>query len=228
MGSLPEPVCCRRSAYEALAHEVARLDQPGALLRAATAIAMHELKEADPRLVDVQLESWAGQVRSRLQGRSARAVMAHVDTLLFEELGFVGDAEDYYNPFNSYLPLVLERRRGIPITLSLVYCELMWRLGVKAEGLNTPGHFLVMVVDPSSGTRTCLDPFHQGRVMDIDDVSLLIAQATGELIETDPEQVIATPRVWLMRMLANLEGVFMQSARSDDATAMREMAGLVG
>lgn len=227
MEHVPEPMSCRKRAYAAFAEEVERLDMPGALLRAATAISLHELEQAEVRVVENQIDEWASLVRDRLNSRNTRAAMAHLHTLMFEELGFDGAREDYYNPYNSYLPLVLEMRRGIPITLSMIYCALAWRLGLDAEGINTPGHFLVLVTDPADGSRTCIDPFNAGRMLDGDDVALLVAQVTGEPTETDPLAATAAPRVWLRRMLANLEAIFSQQKRLNDAIAMQEMARLL-
>jgi regulator of sirC expression with transglutaminase-like and TPR domain len=218
---------CRRPAYDLFAGEVTRLQTPGALLRAATAISLHELEGADTGVVENQIDQWAATVGERLNSRSTPAALAHLHTLMFDELGFDGAREDYYNPYNSYLPLVMEMRRGIPITLSLVYCAVAWRLGLHAEGLNTPGHFLVLVTDPADGSRTCVDPFNGGRVLDLDDVALLVMQVTGEPIETDPLRATATPGLWLRRMLANLEAIFSQQKRLNDAIAMQEMTRLL-
>jgi regulator of sirC expression with transglutaminase-like and TPR domain len=111
---------------------------------------------------------------------------------LYVEAGFRGNTDDYYDAANSYLDLVLERRRGIPITLAVVLMEVGRRLGLVIEGVNTPGHFLVR------HAGTLLDPFAGGAEVD---AALLPTEA---LEPAGPWQVLA-------RMLANLKGIFLNA-----------------
>ena len=160
--------------------EEIRLDQ-AALLLAAT---------ARPAL-DVA----AGLVR--LDDLAAACPEPTIDGLrhrLFTVEGFRGNDVDYYDPANSYLDQVLERRMGIPITLALVLMEVGRRLGVVVEGLNTPGHFLVR------HGGVVLDPFAGAVEVDVAGLSPAALEPVG-------------PRVVLARMLANLKHVFV--ARND-------------
>jgi len=225
----PSPRCCHPRAFEVFAGQLARLDSsPDALLYAAVAIGMHELPEADPLIVDRQISELAETVRDRVHNPSIQSLLAHGHALLFEELGFTGNAEDYYNPTNSYLPLVLETRRGIPISLALVYVEVMRRLGVWAEGVAAPGHFLVAVHDRGNDAVVYIDPFHGGRLLTEHEVHDMVQQlASVPLPHTPGLLPTAAPRLWLARMLRNLQAIFAQINRPRDFTAMRELAALL-
>jgi len=223
------PRCCHPRAYDVFAGQLARLDSsPDALLYAAVAIGMHELPEADPVIVDRQISELAEAIRRRVRHPSIQSLLAHGHEVLFEELGFAGNADDYYNPANSYLPLVLETRRGIPISLALVYVEVMRRLGVWAEGVAAPGHFLVAVHDRGNDEVVYIDPFHGGRLLREDEVHHMVEQlASIPLPHTPGLLPAAGPRVWLARMLRNLQAIFAQFNRPNDFGAMRELAALL-
>lgn len=123
---------------------------------------------------------------------------------LFDELGFQGNRRDYGDPENSFLDAVIERRVGIPITLSVLMMEVGRRIGVTVHGVGMPGHFLVM-----DGTRDGVwcDPFHGGALYDSEGCRRLFAQVHGNargfsralLAPTDSRAIVS-------RMLANLEG----------------------
>lgn len=140
----------------------------------------------------------------------------------FRELGFHGNSSDYYDVKNSLLPDVLERRTGIPITLTLVWCEIARRAGVFARGVGFPGHFVARVdeLKPLSGrARTppvFVDPFHGGRILesvDARDLALLDA---------------ATSRATLVRMLNNLKAIWSKRGEhTRAATVMGHIALLV-
>jgi regulator of sirC expression with transglutaminase-like and TPR domain len=126
---------------------------------------------------------------------------------LFEEQGFAGNAEDYFDPRNSFLNDVLERRLGIPITLSLVLIEVGRRLGLEMEGIGLPGHFI-------TGARVgdehvLLDPFNGGAVLTGEACRELAARALGRPVRLTAEQFRpVTKRQFLVRMLANLKGIY--------------------
>ena len=160
------PVHCRGEAYRLFAAQLPRIEQPDALLRAAAAISLHELRDAELGDVVARVERITDTVRQRVRTCNPRTILAHAHAVLFEEMGFTGNAEDYYNPRNSYVPAVLETRRGIPITLALIYNSVLAPLGVAVVGINAPAHFLVSVDIDADGNRMLVDPFHAGRVWD--------------------------------------------------------------
>src|SRR4051812_23509410 len=114
------PLCCSPRAYRLLTAQLAAISSPDALLNGAVAISMHQMEDADPAAVDATIQSYADIIRSRVRGNQPQAMLAHLHEFLFEEEGFRGNTDDYYNPANSYLPAVLKSHQGLPITLSLV------------------------------------------------------------------------------------------------------------
>jgi regulator of sirC expression with transglutaminase-like and TPR domain len=124
------------------------------LAQAALLIAAQEYEGLDVRSYQVRLDEMGRGLRERLEDeqRPERAVMA-LNHYLFQELGFRGNSEQYYDARNSYLNEVLDRRTGIPITLSLVYIEVGRRAGLEVEGVGLPGHFVVRVQTPARGPR---------------------------------------------------------------------------
>ena len=119
--SLFEPMHCRLDAYTALRDQLPWLGSTDGLVRAAVAVSMHELSEADLIGVETTLDGLADQVRERVVGNSPRALVAHAHQVLFEDARFRGNLGDYHDPANSYLPTVLKTRLGLPITLTLIY-----------------------------------------------------------------------------------------------------------
>lgn len=136
---------------------------------------------------------------------------------LFVELDFHGNEEDYYDPKNSLLPDVIERRMGIPISLALVYCEVAKRASVRARGVPFPGHFLVRL--DGGPTRDGLepplyvDPYFRGRILDRAALDTLLARVAGQAgakPEMRPEYLTpATPRAILLRWLHNLRATYL-------------------
>src|SRR6476660_8446250 len=184
MAPMKLPVCCSPGAFELLGKAAASIESPDALLNGAVAIAMHQMDEVDAASVDAQLQGYADTVRARVRGRQPQALLAHLHAVLFEEEGFRGNTEDYYHPANSYVPAVLETKRGLPITLSLIYKVVADRLGLRAWGVGLPGHFLVAVDaddvvrapaakgkhkngghEPAVREPMLVDPFAAGRIL---------------------------------------------------------------
>ncbi len=134
----------------------------------------------------------------------ARALGEH----LYGELGFRGNDADYYDPRNSYLNEVLDRRVGIPITLAVIYQDVARRAGVRATGVNFPGHFLVRIDAPGE-TPLFVDPFHGGGILAREALCELWAQVTGFAGDVEDKVLAATTsRQTLLRMLMNLRGVY--------------------
>ena len=137
--------------------------------------------------------------------------------LLFVDLGLAGDRETYDDPANSYLDRVLDRRRGIPISLSVILMEVARRCWIRLEPVGLPAHFLVR--DPTE-PDLFIDAFDGGRRLDHDDCEQIIRRATGGAGRLTPEMLATTPP-WavLARMLANLDRSFEQ--RDDRAGLVR-------
>lgn len=134
---------------------------------------------------------------------------------LFDERGFAGNLDDYYDPENSFLHRVLERRLGIPISLSVVVLEVGRRAGIRLEGVGMPGHFLVRAVDSDA----LVDAFAGGRVLDEDAAEARFRAVTGAGPEVHfgPELLPAVgPHDILDRMLANLAGIYRARSAGRD------------
>jgi len=226
MVPMRKPLHCRRRAHELFRAQLADLDAPGALLRAAVAVSMHELADADPLAVESRIDEYAARVCERVKTGEARAYLAHLHAVLFEEEGFCGEEGSYYDPQNSYLPVVLERKRGLPIALTLLYKEVGERVGLAVEGVNAPGHFLAAV--EADGHRMLVDPFGAGRVLTRDEAFARIARVSGRTLPQDDDILRpASPRQWLARMIQNLLHVFSQRDRDRDVAAMLELRDLL-
>lgn len=145
-----------------------------------------------------------------------------LNNYLFRELGFSGDADNYYDPRNSFLNEVLVRKTGIPITLSILYIEIGQRLGLKLKGVSFPGHFLVKI--RVTGGELVLDPFDRGRSLSEEDLRERLARFTGEqAAQTLPLEDLlesASPRQILARLLRNLKAIYLEAKQFDQALAV--------
>jgi regulator of sirC expression with transglutaminase-like and TPR domain len=151
------------------------VNAPGTeLARAALVIARIEFPKLDPEPSLMRLDAMGDAARTAIADHVAATgdntlvgAIKTINRYLFDELGFEGNREKYDDPRNSCLNEVLDRRTGIPITLSVVYLEVARRAGVAMEGVNFPRHFLIRCADQSGPGKTglILDPFHGGMIM---------------------------------------------------------------
>ncbi len=152
-----------------------------------------------------------------LASEPAEHQAARLATHIFGTLGFRGNEKDYYDPRNSLLADVLERRVGIPISLAIVYCEIARRVGVPASGVGFPGHFLVRI-ERVGGAPLIVDPFYGGRVLDEAALVRMVTRALGPDATLEPQHLAAaSSRAVLVRVLTNLKAIYLQ--RGDHARA---------
>ena len=216
------PLCCSPEAFRLLGNQIRVINSPDALLQSAIAIAMHQMPTVDPQAVDRDLQRYADTIRSRVRGNQPQALLAHMHQFLFEEQGFTGNSNDYYNPFNSYLPALLQTKLGLPISLSLVYKLVAERLGFRTWGVGLPGHFLVGI--SCDDTTMLVDAFGGGRVLTADEAHQRMQEIFGPEIEwTEDLLQPASNRHWLTRMLQNLLNIFGSRGHYSDVAAMLEM-----
>jgi len=138
-----------------------------------------------------------------------------INRYLFGEEGFTGNRQQYDDPRNSCLNQVLDRRTGIPITLALVYIEVARRAGLRTEGINFPGHFLVRVLQDrhtdNPGEGLIVDPFHGGAILGESECRLLLARHVGEQAAFDRSLLARTTRRQVLaRMLLNLKRLYVR------------------
>jgi regulator of sirC expression with transglutaminase-like and TPR domain len=223
--TVARPQYCLENAYDLFAAQLQDLDADGALLRAAVAISMHEMPEVDYRQVEDRLQGLANRVLARVRSDNPKALLAHAHAVLFDEEKFIGNVENYYDPANSYIPAVLESKRGIPITLCLIYKEVLERVGLHVVGTNSPGHFLASVwVD---GNPMIIDPFTRGRVLSRAEAHDRIMELVGTIDDETDLLKAASNRGWLGRILQNLSVVFGQSRLQASLAAMLELQSLL-
>lgn len=138
---------------------------------------------------------------------------------LFERLGFQGDTNDYYDPKNNFLNEVLEKKSGIPITLSIIYVEIARRIGLDLRICGFPSHVVV-----KHGEEMILDPFGGGRLLTIEDLEEILYQNFGEEIEFLPEFLDELPEdKVLVRIIRNLKNSYAQSYAYDKALRCANM-----
>jgi regulator of sirC expression with transglutaminase-like and TPR domain len=194
-----------RSRFTAL---VGRPEGEIDLAEAALLIAAEEYPDLDMAAYLTLLARMGEELRRRTRDvRSAASALETLNHYLFDELGFAGNLEEYYDPRNSYLNEVLDRRTGIPISLSTVYMAVARHGGLPISGVGFPGHFLVKVA--SGGEEIVLDPFNRGAILTEADCQKLLDQATAGRARFSRELLRAAgTKAILARMLANLKGVY--------------------
>ena len=187
---------------------VSREDDEINLAEAALLIAAEEYSRLDIDLYLERLDSFADLARVRLADPSdATDTIEILNNTLFKGLGFHGNQESYYDPRNSYLNEVIDRRTGIPITLTLVYMEVAKRIGFAVKGVGLPFHFIAK--HERTEGDLFIDPFNDGRLLDSADCDALVTQMSGGKLELRPEHLQAvTNKQMLARMLSNLLGIY--------------------
>jgi regulator of sirC expression with transglutaminase-like and TPR domain len=202
-----------------LRREDARID----LARACLMIAEDAYPGLDVERYLGEIERMALRLRGRLpQNSSGEERVVALNQFLYEDLGYWGNTEDYYDPRNSYLNEVIERKTGIPITLSIVYMELGRRIGLPLEGVSFPGHFLVRL--RLRGGMLVLDPFAGGAPQSEDDLRSRVKRVIPDGVadnlpasELPLDQFLepATNRQILSRLLRNLKGIYRETDKPE-------------
>ena len=177
-----------------------------------------------------RLDAIATTVRGRVAVDAApEQKVAALNRHLYAELGFTGNLDAYYDPRNSYLNEVLERRTGIPITLSIVYLEIGRRVGLALQGVSFPGHFLVRL-RLARGTLI-LDPFTAGETCPESELRTRLGRVLpdAERRRADLEQYLepASPREIVARVLRNLKAIYLKGGKLEQALAVMHRMLLV-
>jgi regulator of sirC expression with transglutaminase-like and TPR domain len=197
------------------AHVANRSDDDIELDVAALLIAEWEHEGLDVSRYTALLDDFGERVKRSWQERQEPtfAEIRAVNRVLFQELGFRGNDDDYYDPRNSFLHEVIERRLGIPITLSVLYIEVARRAGVHVDGVSFPGHFLVRYDRDDSAV--IIDPFRMGVTLDAGELETLLKRARGPEAELTPESLApASKREILLRMLTNQAHIYREQEDS--------------
>jgi len=193
------------------------------LARIALTIARLEYPDMEPARWLRRIDAIADEIRARLPaGARKEERVAAINQYLFADMCYSDDSENYQDPRNSCLNAVLERRLGIPLTLSLLYIEIAQRLGLDAHCLSFPGHFLVQI-NYDEARALVLDPINHGKVLAESDLRQLLAEVRGHAddpsIDLRELLVPASRREILLRMLRNLKKIYVEAGNIDKAIA---------
>ena len=183
------------------------------LFEAATAIAHDVEPELDLTSVQLELDTLAARLKQRLPADASHLQkLRMLNHYFYNELGFSGNVNDYYNPDNSYLHRVMHSRRGIPISLAVLYMEIAQQIDLQVQGISFPGHFLMKLNIPAG--QVVLDPFN-GTSLSREDLEervqpYILQQDFPDDFQLNAYLSAASARDILVRMLRNLKALFMQ------------------
>lgn len=188
-------------------------DEDIPLLWAALQIARDEYPDLDPAAYEALAAKHSDALRLRIgEGAGTLDAVRALHGLLFEEQGYSGNEQDYYDPRNSYLNEVIERRTGNPIALAILELDLARRVGLPLQGVSFPGHFLVRL--PVDNGLLVLDPFHKGRSLDAGELRVRAKpHVPGKPVDDEQLGRLLEPasnRMILARMLRNLRQSYVE------------------
>ena len=190
------------------------------LVHGALLIAKAAYPDLNESLYLERLDRMAAEVKIDMTAHSeSEEIIMKLNDVLFEQEKLRGNRENYYDPDNSFLNRVLDRKTGIPITLSLIYIEVAGRLGLDVRGIGLPGHFITALYHPS-GT-IYIDPFNQGKILTVDKCLEIIRTHMGNAFAPDLHWLQPISRKELLtRMLRNLKLIY---ARQDNDVMLFKM-----
>ena len=192
------------------------------LAHGALLIALEEYPRLDVHGHLDELDALAARVERRCtRGEPPVFRLGHLHAEMFDVDGYRGDTTSYYDPRNAYLNEVIDRRVGIPITLSIVFLHVATKLGFTAFGVGLPGHYIVKVQFELN--EVYVDPFHDGTTLTMTEIGALLRQVSGGRGTLGREHLRAwTGRETLARVLANLQSMWTRAGDTRRATAARE------
>jgi regulator of sirC expression with transglutaminase-like and TPR domain len=202
---LTHPALARRRFQEIAGRPDPLLD----LVEGSLVIALEETPSLDLDRYLGEVQSWSEAVRARLEGsRDVERIVETINRLLFEEEGFHGENDDYYDPRSALLSEALERHAGLPITLSILYIELSRRAGIEAVGVALPGRFLVKFTGPFG--VLVVDPFDGGRVLSTVELQKILDGMYGGGVQLREHHLRSfSPKEILARELAQLKAAYL-------------------
>ena len=206
----------RDTHFSRLMHgEIEQVD----LAAVALEIARDEFPELQVDCWLARLDVMGRQVRERISPEDGpEALIEQLNHFLFAEEGYRGNTENYYDPRNSFLNEVLERKLGIPITLSLVYLALAERVGLAMRGVGMPAHFIVKLM--GSEREIFVDPFHAGAILTRDDCEQRVSQVVGLPVTLNVDQLEPSSNDQVvLRLLGNLKVIYLE--QTDLVRALR-------
>jgi len=202
--------------------EINQPDEQIDLALSALYIAQEEYPSLDVIKHFNTLDTMASEVIERLPTQNyPLKIIQTINSYLYDELGFKGNVADYYDPRNSFLNDALDRRLGIPITLSLIYLEIAKRIEFPMVGVGMPGHFIIR--PQIAEMDIFVDPFNRGEVLFFNDCQERITKLYGEPVTMQPEFLAPlTNRQFLARLLSNLKLIYLNNQKLEKALAAVE------
>ncbi len=202
---LTHPAFARQRFREIAGRPDAALD----LVEASLVIALEDEPALDIDRYLQQVHDWSDAVRERLEGsRDVERIVESINRLLFEEEGFHGEDEDYYDPRSALLNETLDKHAGLPIALSILYIEMSRRMGVEASGVSLPGRFLVKFSGPFG--QIVVDPFDGGRVLSTIELQKLLDAVYGGGVRLREHHLRSfSSKEILARELAQLKAAYL-------------------
>ncbi|WP_422929766.1 SirB1 family protein [Singulisphaera sp. PoT] len=186
-------------------------EEPTDLMRIALEIAQDAYPHLDTEDYLGKVDALTTRIRERCPANSKpRGVLGQINWVLFVEEGYRGNGEDYYDPRNSYLNEVLDRKLGIPISLSALYWTLAGRLGLAMSGVSLPAHFLLKVGEDDS--TLFVDPYHGGAILDQRGCEMRVSEIVGEPVRLTEAQLASCDHATVAaRMLRNLKAIYLRN-----------------
>ncbi|HYO79172.1 MAG TPA: transglutaminase-like domain-containing protein [Thermoanaerobaculia bacterium] len=215
---LIHPAEARRQFREYAAGEITNEN----LAQGALLIALEEYPRLDVDHYLAELDALAARVEKRCEPNEPLVFrLGHLHAEMFDVDGYAGDTTNYYDPRNAYLNEVIDRKSGIPITISIVFLHVAAKLGFTASGVGLPGHYIVKVQFELN--ELYVDPFHGGTTLTMAEIGSLLSEVSGGSATLAPEHLRAwTGRQTLARVLANLQNMWTRNGDPRRATAARE------
>lgn len=215
---LIHPAEARRQFREYAAGEITNAN----LARGALLIALEDAPRLDVEASLAELDDLAERALRRCVGGEPPVFrLGHVHAEMFDVDGYAGDSINYYDPRNALLNEVIDRRRGIPITLSIIYLHVVSKLGLSAAGVGLPGHYIVKVQFELN--EVYVDPFHGGATLTMAEIGEMLSGSSRGAVRLGSEHLRAwSGRETLVRVLGNLQNMWMRSGDSRKANGARE------
>ncbi len=223
MRALIHPAEARRQFREFAEGEISSAD----LARGALLIALEDYPHLDVAEPLATLDDLAERVRERSSpGDPPVFVLGHLHREMFDVDRYRGDAVHYYDPKNAYLNEVIERRTGLPLTLSIVFLHVARAIGLSAAGVGLPGHYIVKVQFELN--EVYVDPFHGGATLTVGEIAAMLSDMTGGRIRLTSEHLRSwSARETLVRLLANLQNMWNRAGDARKASAAAERIALL-
>jgi regulator of sirC expression with transglutaminase-like and TPR domain len=189
-----------------------RGDERADLTRIALELAQDAYPDLEMDHYLSRIDALADRVRDRCRdGARLSQILGQINWVLYTEEGFRGNVAEYDDPRNSYLNEVLDRRLGIPISLSVLYLAIAGRLGLAMAGVNLPGHFVIRTV--AVGEPIFVDPFHEGQRLDRAGCARRVAEIFGQAVTVQEDQLApCQTSTIVVRMLRNLKALYLREA----------------